>query len=197
VRLGTRLRVGAGTLLLSIGLAGALGAGTAAATSPQRGTVSCKGVSGSIRFDPPLKNNGGSPEVSILKVVVGDCKGRGGGATPTDGKATQKFSSNTNSCGILKSGEASVNNLAVRWYGPPGTSTVSFSGLSALGGGGIGFSLGGGGTSVSGSYPGKDGGATSAATVVSGMSSQQVNGDCSSAVGLRKLTIQSGTLDLK
>jgi len=180
--------------VITVGPTGILPA-AAAAGGTQPGTVSCKQLSGGIRFNPPLKTDGTSPEVTNVNVTARDCKAHDGGATPHTGKGTEAFSG-TNDCATLESGDDTPASFSVEWSSGDGESTIAFAGFSTLTTGKAGFSVGGIGTEVSGSYPGADGGASSTATVISNLTSAQIASACNGSSGLRSLKIRSGSLDI-
>jgi hypothetical protein len=186
--------MGGATLVLLLGLVELLDATPAAGAASQPGTVSCKGLSGTIRFDPPLKSGGTAPEVLTGRVTVDDCTAKGG-AKPRSGKATIVISAAANTCTTLESGTTVPITFVVKWS-KDGTSSITFPGFTPVAAATAGFSLGGAGTTVSGSYPGSDAGASSTATVVSDLTTKQIVGVCGSEVGLKSLKIVSGTLSL-
>lgn len=195
--LGRVLVASGGALLVSLCLVTVPDVGPAVASTSQTGIVDCRGLAGIIRFDPPLKNNGTSAEVAELKMTVHGCKASGGGTTPHVGRAIVALSPATNNCSDLTSGEIGGATVVIRWTPTKiGETSVDFPGFTPLTGGEVGFSAGGVGTTVSGSYAGADAGASSTATVVSQLSTAQLADACRSARGLRSLKIRRGTLDL-
>ena len=83
-----RIIVACGVLSLTVGTAAIAGASAAtAATRPSttivangtfqcgtdNGTTATSGVSGTITFDPPLTEDGSSPEVTTINVTLSDC----------------------------------------------------------------------------------------------------------------------------
>jgi len=177
------------------------GTEVAATTEPsgsQPGTVSCSDVSGTVTFSPPLVDGGTSSEVVLAQVALSGCVGADGATTPDSGYGTVSLVSPTNDCSSLESGGEVVSTpLAVGWSpGALGTSSVVFPGFSLSSNGEAGISLGGEGTTVSGSYPGDDQGASTTASGFSSMSLDQIGAACSSSDGLDSLTIDGGSLNL-
>lgn len=204
MRLGGKLRAAGGAaltlVLASFGTSAVLVAASggvtpaAASSGTQSGTVSCKSMTGGIRFNPPLKTDGSAPEVTNVRMTVRDCTGHNGGASPHSGSGTEAFSG-TNSCTSLDSGSEAITFL-VNWSSNDGESEIDFPGFAMSSSGKASFSLGGTGTTVSGSYPGTDGGASSTVTVITNMTSAQVTSACNGSSGLRQLKIRGGSLDL-
>jgi len=170
-------------------------------TSPsgsQPGTVGCSNVTGTVTFNPPLIDGGTSPEVVLAQVTLSGCVGADGALSPDTGYGTVSLISPSNDCSSLESGGAPISSsLAVGWSPTTlGTSSVVFPGFSLSSDGNAGFSLGGAGTTVSGSYPGADAGASTTATASSSLSGGQIGAACASSDGLDSLTIDGGTLNL-
>jgi hypothetical protein len=165
---------------------------------PQSGSVACSGVSGMVTFNPPLTDGGTSPEVALAQVTLTGCVGADGATSPDAGYGTVSLFTPTDDCASLDSGGAPIaTSLAVGWSPTTlGTSAIGFSGFSLLSNGDAGFSLGGAGTSVSGSYPGDDAGASTTATAFSTMSTAEIAAACGSADGLESLTLAGGSLSV-
>jgi hypothetical protein len=98
-------------------------------------------------------------------------------------------------CATLESGSNEPITFVVKWA-KDGTSSVTFPGFTPVAAATAGFSLGGTGTTVSGSYPGTDTGASSTATALFESTTTQIVGACGSEVGLKSLRVKSGTLSL-
>ncbi|HYA68385.1 MAG TPA: hypothetical protein VED63_06610, partial [Acidimicrobiales bacterium] len=174
------------------------GSVSADAGGPQTGTVACNDVSGTVTFNPPLTDGGTSPEVALAQVTIGGCVGADGATTPDAGYGTVSLFTSTDDCADLAAGGAPIaTSLAVGWSPTTlGTSSIDFSGFSLSPSGGAGFSLGGSGTTVSGSYPGEDGGASTTATAVATLSTADIIAACGSTDGLESLTLTGGSLDM-
>ncbi|HYA68317.1 MAG TPA: hypothetical protein VED63_06265 [Acidimicrobiales bacterium] len=185
-------------LVASICLVTGVGTGLAFASVSQPGTVECRAVSGVIKFNPPLTSGGSSAEAAALRIAVKGCKASGGGLTPHVGKGFVVLTTTTNNCDDLTSGEIRGVALVIRWSPTKiGDSTLAFPGFTPVAGGKVGLSAGGAGTTVSGSYAGTDGGASSTLALISNLSATQEVKACQSVRGLRSVTIQEGTLVLQ
>ena len=166
-------------------------------TGSQPGTVECTGVDGTVTFSPPLIEGGTNPEVVLAQVMLTDCTASGG-ITPDTGYATVSLSAPTNDCaGLEAAGESIATPLAIGWSPTTlGTSAATFPGFSLASNGDAGFTLGGTGTTVSGSYAGDDEGASSIVTGYSTMTSDEIGAACVSSEGLESLTIAGGNVSL-
>jgi len=184
-----------GALVVVLGLVGVPGNGPAMASTPQAGTVVCRSISGTIRFDPPLEDNGTSAEVASLKIAVTRCRASGSGATPHRGKAVAALPTATNSCADVTSVGFRGTSLDVKWSPTSiGHSAIDFAAFTPLPGAKVALAAGGAGTTVVGSYPGTDVGASSTATMSTTMSTAQLAAACRSHHGLKALQIRSGSL---
>jgi hypothetical protein len=147
-----------------------------ASKSAAPGTVSCAGVTGVIRFSPPLAVAAGSVTVSAF-LKLSDCIiGSGSRRTPTVAHAPDtpptivtgtlmSTGSATLSCSYLTGEFVSlplVTGWTTRWASPVVTSptTSSFTGLESEAGPAVSLP-GAGGASANGSYTGLDGGGSS------------------------------------
>jgi hypothetical protein len=166
----------------------------------QPGTVSCKDLSGTIDFDPPLTSVGASSEMSLVYVTAKGCSGAGGGATPKVGNASMLMPLQRSSCSGLESASTTPTSLVTSWSPSNlGASEVIFPGVTPIPtevSAKTGFSFGGTGTTIEGSYPGTDDGVSSTATLTSNMTAGQIAKACDSANGLTSLNVR-GTLNLK
>jgi len=196
MRLGSRSSVAGWALLPLLSLLTL--SGHSAMTSPQPGTVSCTQVTGSVRFDPPLTNDGSASEVASLLLVVKGCAAGGGGSTPRLAHGSTELSMTSSSCANLSSGSKTTVNIAISWRPTKdGSTEVNFPGYSLTSTSDLGFSLGGEHTSASGSYAGTDAGASSTATVTFNLTPAKVEVACGTRKGLKSLKIQTGLLSLK
>jgi hypothetical protein len=175
----------------------------ATVSSPTCETVSCQKVKGKVTFDPPLVNGGTASDEAKVSVTMGDCVGIDN-STSTPGKGTSSGSLATNSCSNLNlstaSGPAATGNLLQNLdikFRKKVEADVTFGGYKqAVGISNFGWSLGGSGTTVTGSDQGSDGGASSTAQYVSNKTAAQISADCAGS-GLTSLKIVSGFVSLK
>ena len=167
-------------------------------TGSQPGTVDCTDVNGTVTFSPPLIEGGTNPEVVLAQVTLTGCTAADGGTTPETGYATVSLIAPTNDCDSLEAGGEDIDTpLAIGWSPTAlGTSAVTFPGFELTSNGDAGFTLGGTGTSVSGSYAGDDGGTSSIVTGYSTMSPDEIGAACLSSDGLESLTIAGGNVSL-
>jgi hypothetical protein len=175
----------------------------ATVSSPTCETVSCPNVTGKVTFDPPLVNGGTTSDEAKVSVTLADCVGIDN-STSTSGKGTSSGSMATNSCSNLNlstaSGPAATGNLLQNLdikFRKKVEADVTFGGYrQAVGIPNFGWSLGGSGTTVTGSDQGSDGGAGSTAQYVSNKTTAQISADCAGS-GLKSLKIVSGFVSLK
>jgi hypothetical protein len=183
-----------GVLLLPVSSIFVVGAGTAwAKKSAQPGTVTCKDVTGSFKFSPALTVNGGSSETITTKSTLTSCAATGG-TTPTKGTTTTVTVDPSNACMAVLEGAGKPETLTTKWS--PGTiepSVVSFPAPTGSVGPPITFSLGGAGTTGTGSYMGTDKGASSKAVVDIEGTEASIEASCESKKGLKDLVINGGT----
>lgn len=191
--------------------AAAMVAGTTVASASgtpitANGTITCTKLSGTIKFKPPLVNGGSASETTTATITESGCTDTAtnlpaGTVVTGSVKSTLSSAGSTNSCASLATSEP--ESLAVKWSGKSGKSTVSIAGSTVSFSGynvvanskhDEGFQLpgngsGGGGTSsVSGSFAGSDGGASSSALVYSTSTASTLAGDCAKK-GIKTLTI--------
>jgi len=197
MRLVNRMLIAGGVLALPLLFVSLPGAHPVAATS-QPGSVLCTALSGLVRFHPPLTNAGTTSEVATFKITLNSCTSSGGGAPPSGGYGSATLSQSTNSCANVAVRSSSPVSVAIRWSpADSGTTAVRFPGFAPLQTTNPGIRLGGRGTTASGSYTGRDGGASSTARVIWGLSANQIDAACGTRSGLKVLKIQSGSLRLK
>jgi hypothetical protein len=173
-------------------------------SSPTCDTISCSSVKGKVTFVPPLVNGGTASDEAKISVTVSNCVGSGG-ATLTSGKGTSSGSLTTDSCsnlnlstqsGMTDSPSNPLQNLDIKFRKKVDADVTFGAYTQAAGVPDFGWSLGGPGTTVTGSDQGTDGGASSTAQYVSTLSTAKVSSDCAGA-GLKSLKIASGSLTLK
>jgi hypothetical protein len=190
-----KLILGAGALLLPLTTVLALGSIPASAKgkSAQPGTVTCSTVTGSFKFSPALTVAGGASETITSKTTLTGCKATGG-VSPSKGTTSVTTVDPSNACQAVLEGAAKPETLTTKWS--PGTiepSVVSFPAPKSSEGPPITFSLGGSGTTGTGSYMGTNGGATSSATVDIEGTVASLTSACEGKKGLKGLTINAGT----
>ena len=168
------------------------------AASGEPGTVDCSGVTGTVTFNPPLADGGTSTEVALAQVALTGCTGSAAGGSPQSGYGTVTLVTPANDCSSLESGGGVVPaNLVVSWSPTTlGTSVIGFPGFALASNAGAGLTMGGPGTSVTGSYAGGDAGASTTATGSSSTSPADIAAACGSADGLQSLTIDGGSLSV-
>lgn len=184
-------------MALAFGGAIASDAHIASAASPQPGTVRCAGVTGVVRFHPPLTSTGTAPEVASISMTLSHCTAGGGAVTPQGGSGSAVFSPTTNSCSDVTARSRVPVSLAISWSPrTDGRSEIRFPGYVPLDTARAGVKLGGRGTRATGSYTGANEGASSTARVIWDVSSSQIAAACAATSGLRVLKIDSGSLSL-
>jgi hypothetical protein len=201
-----RILMAAGSIALPIVLVSTIDVSTAWAANAS-GTISCSKVSGKVTFTPTIESTGDSnTETSKVSLTFTSCTVSRGTA-PTKGTLTEtiKTTSTNNSadaCSTLAASRPAT--LKIVWTHTPaiGASTVKFSGDSTVsepGSGDAGFASPntGGMASVTGSYPGADGGKTSTLTVYSNVTALAIFAACAAGDGISSLTIDAGSLSLK
>lgn len=152
-------------------------------------------------FDPPLtKSSKGETSVATGTAALT------GGASfdhdyPTPGSETLSTDVGPNSCSALAGGTTETTTLNINWSPDSITSsTVTFTGFeeAETSTGDVQFTFGGSGvgTSVTGSYAGTDGGASSEMTLTTSMTSAALTKACDGKNGLKSIKIVSGTLAL-
>ena len=200
-----RSRRGPGALALLAAVAvtaGACSSGSPAAPAAvvARGTVSCRSVTGSVSFSPPLTAKGTSPETSTIAVSASRCTVSGSNVNRVEGaSASATLMSATNACQGLLTSQALT--FTVHWSPSIIRPTVlHYSGYTVSVSAGKGaFTLpdAGGTASVTGSFAGSDHGAGSSALAVADESATGLVSACGSSTGLASIPVTSGTLTLK
>jgi hypothetical protein len=145
------------------------------------GKVNCSHITGTLTFKPALKNGGTSAEVTTVKSTETGCTG--GSPTPTKTLGTSIIRSSNNNCSNL----ASSRSVTVKLTYTPVVTGSTFSGTSTpVLTNPPGFSLSG---TVTGSYPSTN----STASVTLKQTDAQILAACKSTLGLKSLTIASGS----
>jgi hypothetical protein len=164
-----------------------MGPVTAASPINGTGTVTC-GIKGTIKFSPPLKTGGTSPETVSISASLSGCSGTGNGADVV--KASSKGSESTpnNDCASLAGTMSNTLTTTTKWTvgsGKPklNPSTVVFT--SETGNAGPPLSFDASGSATAGSFAGD----SAAAHAVIKQTISQVFAACGSAKGLKSLSI--------
>lgn len=162
---------------------------SATGTHAQRGAVSCPGMTGTLAFDPPLTSTDTSTsEMALVDVTVAGCTASGGGKTPTVGHGVVEVPVSTSSCGDLTVPSSTPTSLVITWSPATlGVTEVVFPGFTTITSPFPGFTLGGPGTQVYGSYPGTEG--ASLSLTLGDMTEAEVAAACASATGLASSTV--------
>jgi len=168
------------------------------------GSVTCDTLSGQITFSPPAIHGGTSQGTEVFTLHASGCHTTGSNVTEvTEGDVTTTNQMATDSCAALRKSTSTPGSATVEWTpGSIAPSTVSFPGgysvISHGTGGDIGFALGvTGGASVTGSFAGSDGGASSQVTVYLNQTADQFVAACNAAGnGLSSETIAGGSATL-
>lgn len=183
-----------------------VGVGAAWAGINGTGSVSCTKITGTVKFNPPIKGftkNSNSETQSFTLTATG-CKTSTGSniKTVTKGTVSKSIKTTDTSCIGLAGGSTSSYAFPVNWTSSPAAnaSTVDFIGFKIVTQSGTkdeGFSLPktAGQASVAGSFAGSDKGKTSVAVAYSNETSTQLANACKT--GVSSLTIASGTFTLK
>lgn len=195
---GKALAIGCGALVLVVGLTLGDTGRVAITGGSQAGSIACTGLSGTMKFDPPLTSNGTAPEVAPIRLTMTHCTVSAGGPGPRTGHGTAAIPMRTNNCNNLALKSKTAVSFVIRWSPTSdGSSSVRFVGFAPTKTNDTGFRLGGTKTTVRGSYPGDNHGASSKATITSTTTPSKLAGACASASGLEVLKIESGSLELK
>jgi hypothetical protein len=181
-----KILLGVAAIGLPMGLlAIAIQPAVASAASPQKvgtGTYNCSDITGSLKFNPPLTLAGGATSEAVtVSTTSSGCTG--GKPKVTTSSSTATFTTDSNSCSSLQTGQSFSTMINYT----NGASPSTFAGSSSSNTGPpISFTVTG---TVTGSYP-----STSASTtVVIQQSESAIINKCGSTKGLKKLTIKSGT----
>jgi hypothetical protein len=175
-------------------------------------TITCNSlIKAGIQLKPGLVNGGTLPTSVKIKGQLSGCTTNAPGVTSISGSFSGTLTGGTNSCVSLIGPTTNTGTITIKWKSTPGlidaTSTVTITSGSAVGGiftglppGSYGqFQLGnppGAALSVTGSFTGGDGGATSVATVVTTEDVGAVAAMCGGG-GVKKLSIGIGTITLQ
>lgn len=208
--MSVRLRVLMAAVSLSIPLAVTSTVGVqpswGAQNSAAAGTLKCSKSNGSITFTPALTTSGNAnSEVTAIKLTLTGCVASNG-HNPTKGVLTSTITTTTtdnsaNSCTQLAVSKASTSKI--KWTITPviANTTLMFSGFTsannAAGDAGYTEPNVGGTASVTGSYPGTNGGATSTGSLYTNQTSAQILTTCGSTGGVASLAVTTGKLNLK
>jgi hypothetical protein len=182
------------------GLAGAKAAPPINATN---NTVTCTGVSGSAKFNPPLKTSeAAGNETTTIKAKLSGCTSNATGLSVASGSVSGSFSSShtagTNGCASLAGSSSESGVLTVKWKTTPklssGNSAVTVSSVN----GGLGsdgnatFTIPGSTPdSGTGSFSGNDHGASDSTTAQTTTSAASILSTCEGKKGLKSIGIES------
>jgi hypothetical protein len=176
-------------------------------------TITCASLTkAGIKLKPALVNGGLLPTTVSIKGALSGCTTNAPGVTSISGSFKGTLTGGTNSCAGLLGPTTNTGTIAIKWKATPGlidsTSTVQINSGAAVGGlfaglppGAYGqFQLGsppGAALSVTGSFTGGDGGATSTATVITTQDAIALAGLCATTNGVKALNIGIGVLTLQ
>jgi hypothetical protein len=199
-------------ITLSLGLVLALGSAATAAAPPvdaSPDTVICNTVIGTVAIKPALVNGGTATSTLItVKGTLNGCSVTGPNpVTVLSGSFSGKLTGTTNNCTSLLGSATVAGSLTVKWKTveklldaksvvTPGTQTGGVFGPTSWGAGYGQFNLGAPGTSVTGSFQGGNGGATSTAILVTGEDLGATLAGCAGA-GMKTFHIGIGQLKLQ
>ncbi|HYA67698.1 MAG TPA: hypothetical protein VED63_03100 [Acidimicrobiales bacterium] len=186
--------VGLATVALAVGLVAVITGGSAFARAQPhkatlgKGSVSCSNATGSISFKPALTASGGASSDTVkVAVTLSGCTG--GTPSPTGATVSATVTTDSNKCTSLQNpNPTQTETLKITWS--PKTiagSTTVFGPTTVVTSPFVGLSLSKGVTT--GSYAGSG----ASATALSNESEAALLKVCSSAKGLSKLVITSGT----
>lgn len=161
------------------------------------GSVTCTQISGTITYHPAEHHVGTTTESQVLTFHAGDCTTKGSNVHHvTGGSLTVVMHRPSNSCLDLLASEASTGT---GFWTPKSVAATkgAFSGytivVNAQGDAGFSIPNTGGTAKLSGSFAGKNHGATSRATVYTNMTAVQFIKACKSSAGLSTQKILGGT----
>ena len=164
-----------------------------------------------IQPKPALLATGTAPAIVKIKGTLSGCTTNAPGVTSITGSFKGELSGGTNNCAGLVGPTTNTGTISVKWKATPAlidsTSTITVNSGSAVGGlfpVGAGlygqFQLGnppGAALSVSGSFTGGDGGATSVATIITTQDAGAIATLCASTTGVKALNIGLGSITLQ
>jgi hypothetical protein len=186
---------------------------TAGAVDASNSTVTCNTITkGQIKPKPSLVNGGTEPSTVKIKGKLSGCTTNAPGVTSITGSFKGELTGGTNDCAGLVGLTTNVGTIDLKWKATPAlddnTSTVTLVAGSAVGlvvgpfGSGLygAFGLGnppGLALSVTGSFTGGNGGATSVATVITTQDIGEIATECASTKGVKVLNIGLGSITLQ
>lgn len=186
-------------VLLTTGLVEFVSVGPAGADIVATGSVTCSFTGGGITFNPALNNTGGSAETVSFTLYGTSCSTSNSNVTVTKGTLRGSLTYASNLCSDLLNSEAI--SATENW--PDTTphvadSTLSVSGYATTTDSSSGFievviPPSGGTTSVTGSFPGSDGGASSSLTAITDDTSSHFLNKCGTANGIGRASITGGS----
>jgi hypothetical protein len=191
-----KIIIGTGALLVPLALVTAIGPTTAWAKSTvQPGTVTCKSVTGYVKFSPGLTAAGGKSVKVTSSTTYSSCTATGGGISPTKGTEKSTSTASSNGCTAVLEAAPTTETFTTKWSPSNIASSTTIFPASAIKSSESPVSLtyGGTGTTGTGSYTGTDGGAKTTATVVFTQTVASITSACTTKAGLKELTIASGS----
>src|SRR5690349_13529545 len=97
-------------------LAGLMAAPSGAASAPINGVGKGKcAIAGTIKFNPPLKFGGTTPETVSIAATLSGCTGTGAGANVLGGTSTGSEKTPTNDCAALTGTMHNTLKTIVKW----------------------------------------------------------------------------------
>jgi hypothetical protein len=206
-----KLLLVAAATAMPIGIIAATGSVASAKAPPPvnvtTNTATCTGISGSVKFNPPISQNQtvGATETITVKAKVSDCTSNYSGLTVKDGTVTGTFTSPITSmsgCAALFGNTNVTGSLSTKWTTTPklssGNSDVtvnSVQGGVAPDGTNAEFEIPGTTPdSATGSFSGTDNGASGSTAAQSKQTTAALGKDCDGK-GIKSLTLApvSGT----
>ncbi len=166
-------------------------------------TVTCTGVSGTVKFSPPITTNeSAGTETTSIKATLTGCTSNATGLTVLSGSAKGSISSThtagTNGCTALAGNNTENGTLTTKWKSSPklssGSSVVTVhSVMGSIGSNGNAtFHIPGSTpSSGTGSFSGTDNGASDATSAQTTTSASSILATCETAKGLKSIGIQS------
>ena len=191
---------------------GAVVAHAAGTVDASNSTITCNTLTKAvIQPKPTLVTGGALPATVKIKGALSGCTTNAPGVTSITGTFSGTLTGGVNDCASLVGPTTNTGTITIKWKASPAlitpVSTVTINsgsavgGLHALGSASYGqFQLGnppGAALSVTGSFTGGDGGATSTATVVTTQDVGEILTLCGTPKGVKVLNIGIGTITLQ
>lgn len=162
------------------------------------GSVTCTHVTGSVSFTPAVRHVGSTSETQMITFHASRCITKNSNVKHvTSGTLVVTVHRPSNSCIGLLTTQLPKGSTGTWKPSTIHSTTALFSGFSFVysKSGDVGFTVPntGGTAKVTGSFPGKDHGKRSSATVYTNMTPTQFRDACLSSAGLSRQSITSGT----